>query len=153
MVEFDAEEAATGPILKAIADYQVLTGERSQSMNAFLAWCYQNLDSESILKEFEKRGKIDGYEVSQVRELIVYKARVRGELQDLMLRNVIEGETLSDQGAREYLHRGVGRRLNVIHLAISRIYDLFPPSRQLPLPKATLNEVQVYQHALSSAFC
>jgi hypothetical protein len=60
MVEFDAEEAATGAILKAIADYQVLTGERSGSMNAFLAWCYQNLDSASILAEFEKRGEIDG---------------------------------------------------------------------------------------------
>jgi hypothetical protein len=67
-----------------------------------------------------------------------------------MLRNMIEGETLSDQGAREYLHRGVGRRLNVIHLFISRIYDLFPPSSQTPLPKTTLNEVQVYLHALWS---
>jgi hypothetical protein len=41
-------------------DNQVLSGERSGSMNAFLAWCYQNFDSESILKEFEKRDEIDG---------------------------------------------------------------------------------------------
>ena len=60
MVEFDAEEATTGAILKAIADYQVLSGERSKSMNAFMAWCYQNLDSESILAEFQKRDEIDG---------------------------------------------------------------------------------------------
>jgi hypothetical protein len=88
-----------------------------------------------------------GYDGSQVLELIRYNAKVRGELQDLMLRNVMEGESLRDQGAREYLHRGVGRRLNVIHLSISRIYDLFPPSRQQPLSKATLAEVQVYLHA------
>jgi hypothetical protein len=88
-----------------------------------------------------------GYEASQILELLRYNANVRCALQDLMLRNVIEGESLSNQGAREYLHRGVGRRLNVIHLAISRIYDLFPPSRVQPLPKATLNEVQVYLHA------
>jgi hypothetical protein len=88
-----------------------------------------------------------GYDASQILELLRYNAKVRGELQDLMLRNVMEGEALSDQGAREYLHRGVGRRLNVIHLAMSQIYDLFPPSRLQPLPKAALNEVQVYLHA------
>jgi hypothetical protein len=88
-----------------------------------------------------------GYEGSQVLELVRYNAKVRGDLQNLMLRNVMEGETLSDQGAREYLHRGVGRRLNVIHLSVSRIFELFPPSRRKPLPKAALNEVQVYLHA------
>ena len=86
-----------------------------------------------------------GYDGSQVLELIRYNAKVRGELQDLMLRNVMEGESLRDQGAREYLHRGVGRRLNVIHLSISRIYDLFPaftpgsrwPKRRLPRCRST----------------
>lgn len=87
------------------------------------------------------------YEASQIMDLIRYNAKVLRELQDLMLRNVVEGESLSDQRAREYLHRGVGRRLNVIHLAISRIFELFPPSRRKPLPKAKLNEVQVYLHA------
>jgi hypothetical protein len=88
-----------------------------------------------------------GYDAAQILDLVRYNAKVRGELQELMLRNVIEGETLPDEGAREYLHRGVGRRLNIIHLAISQIYDLFPPSRQQPLAKSTLNEVQVYLHA------
>jgi hypothetical protein len=31
--------------------------------------------------------------------------------------------------------------------SLSKIYDLFEPSRRNPLPKATLNEVQVYLHA------
>jgi hypothetical protein len=59
IVEFDAEEAAIGAILKAIADYQALTGERSPAMNAFLGWCYQNLDSDAIMKEFEGAGRAD----------------------------------------------------------------------------------------------
>ena len=60
IVEFDAEEAALGAILKAIADYQALTGERSPAMNAFLGWCYQNLDSDAIMKGFEEAGRTDG---------------------------------------------------------------------------------------------
>jgi hypothetical protein len=60
IVEFDAEEAAIGAILKAIADYQTFTGERSQAMNVFLGWCYQNLDSEAIMEEFQQARKTDG---------------------------------------------------------------------------------------------
>jgi hypothetical protein len=59
IVEFDAEEAAIGAILKAIADYQTLAGERSQAMNAFLGWCYQNLDSDAIMKGIEEAGRDD----------------------------------------------------------------------------------------------
>lgn len=60
IVELDAEEAATGAILKAIADYQTLTAERSPAMNAFLGWCYQNLDLEALMKGFEDAGMTDG---------------------------------------------------------------------------------------------
>jgi hypothetical protein len=60
IVEFDAEEAAIGAILKAIADYQTFTGERSRAMNAFLGWCHQNLDGEAIMEEFQQAGKTDG---------------------------------------------------------------------------------------------
>jgi hypothetical protein len=48
IIEFDAEECATAAILKAIADYQTLTGEKSDAMKAFLGWCYRNLDQEDI---------------------------------------------------------------------------------------------------------
>jgi hypothetical protein len=36
-----------------MADYKILTGEHSPSMKAFLAWTYQNLDSEKIMKDYE----------------------------------------------------------------------------------------------------
>jgi hypothetical protein len=49
-IEFDAEECATGAILKAIADYKTLTGEESAPMKAFLGWTYKNLDAESIME-------------------------------------------------------------------------------------------------------
>jgi hypothetical protein len=41
----------------------------------------------------------------------------------------------------------VGRRLNIIQLSIQKIYELFPPSQEEALPKATINEVQVYLQA------
>ena len=87
------------------------------------------------------------YEASQVRELARNNAKVYAQFHRLMLRNMMEGGAVSDQATREYLHRGVGRRLNVIQLALGTIYELFPPSRRKPLAKATLSEVQVYLHA------
>jgi hypothetical protein len=60
MIDFDAEETATGAILKAISDYQTLTGSRSGAMNAFLGWCYQNLNSEAILEKFDEARETHG---------------------------------------------------------------------------------------------
>jgi hypothetical protein len=48
IVELDAEECAMASILKAITDYQTLTGEQSDSMKAFMGWCYQNLEQIDI---------------------------------------------------------------------------------------------------------
>ena len=77
----------------------------------------------------------------RVLELLQNNVKVRGQLQDLMLRNVVEGEKLSDQGAREYLGRGAGDG-STSSTSPSKIYDLFEPSRRNPLPKATLNELR-----------
>lgn len=87
------------------------------------------------------------YDSSQVRELIHNNSKVYAQFHELTLRNVMAGRSVSDQATREYLQRGVGRRLNVIQLALGRIYELFPPARRKPLAKATLSEVQVYLHA------
>lgn len=51
-VEFDAEECALAAILKAMVDYKTLTGEHTEAMKAFLGWAYLNLDSESLLKNY-----------------------------------------------------------------------------------------------------
>lgn len=53
-VEFDVEECALAAILKAIADYKTLTGKNTEAMTAFLAWTYQNLDSEKIMENYKK---------------------------------------------------------------------------------------------------
>jgi hypothetical protein len=53
-VDFDAEECALSLILKAINDYETFTGKRSQSMEAFLAWTYINLDSAQVMKSAPK---------------------------------------------------------------------------------------------------
>jgi hypothetical protein len=52
-VEFDAEECALAAILKAMVDYKTLTGEHTGAMKAFLAWTYQNLDSEKLMGNYK----------------------------------------------------------------------------------------------------
>jgi hypothetical protein len=54
------------------------------------------------------------YTRAQRGELIRGKTIVSDQLNELILRNVMVGGAISDQGTREYLQRGVGRRLNVI---------------------------------------
>jgi hypothetical protein len=83
------------------------------------------------------------YDTTQVRELVRNGAKVYAQFNELILRNLGEAATQSDQSTKEYLQRGVGRRLNVIQLSLDKIYELFPPSRTQPLPKATLSQVQV----------
>lgn len=88
-----------------------------------------------------------GYDTLQVRELVRNNAKVYAQFHDVMLRNLGEAAGQADQNTKEYLQRGVGRRLNVIQLSLDKIYELFPPSRAKPLSKDALNEVQVYLHA------
>lgn len=53
-VQLDAEECALAAILKAIVDYKTLTDSQTDPMKAMFAWCYQNLESEQMLEEYEK---------------------------------------------------------------------------------------------------
>ena len=87
------------------------------------------------------------YDAVQLRDLMTGHRKVYAQYHDLMLRNIREGGGQADQGTREYLQRGVGRRLNVIQYSLARIYDLLPPSQTRPLPKLTLSEVQICLHA------
>lgn len=57
VIELDAEECALAAILKAVADYKTLTGEETAAMKALLGWCYKNLESEQIMKEYEELPK------------------------------------------------------------------------------------------------
>ncbi len=53
IIQLDAEECALAAIMKAIVDYKTLTGSETDAMKALFAWCYQNLESEQMLKEYE----------------------------------------------------------------------------------------------------
>jgi hypothetical protein len=64
-----------------------------------------------------------------------------------MLENIGQASKQSNQKVKDYLNHGVGRRLNVIRLSIQKIYELFPPSQDEVLPKATIHEVQIYLQA------
>lgn len=57
IVQLDAEECALAAILKAIVDYKTLIGSQTDAMKAMFAWCYQNLESEQMLKEYEELPK------------------------------------------------------------------------------------------------
>jgi hypothetical protein len=72
---------------------------------------------------------------------------VSRQIGDLIVRSVIAGAAITDQKTREYLQRGVGRRLNVIQRSHDQIFGLLPPSRRKPLSKSRLAEVQIYLHA------
>jgi hypothetical protein len=87
------------------------------------------------------------YTRSRVRELVSGNAVVSSQINDLILRNVMVGVATADQKTREYLHRGVGRRLNVIQRSLDKIFGFLPPSRRKPLPKAKLAEVRIHLHA------
>jgi len=54
LVEFDVEECALAAILKAIADYQTLTGKTTTAMHALHLWCYKNLDSPEMMERWAK---------------------------------------------------------------------------------------------------
>jgi len=56
-IQLDAEECALAAILKAIVDYKTLTGEETVAMKALFGWCYKNLESEQMLKDYEELPK------------------------------------------------------------------------------------------------
>lgn len=56
-IELDAEECALAAILKAVVDYKTLTGEETAAMKTLLGWCYKNLESEQIMKDYEELPK------------------------------------------------------------------------------------------------
>jgi len=52
IIQLDAEECALAAILKAVVDYKTLTGNETEAMKALFGWCYKNLESEQMLKDY-----------------------------------------------------------------------------------------------------
>ncbi len=57
IIELDAEECALAAILKAVVDYKTFTGEETDAMKALFGWCYKNLESEQMMKEYDELPK------------------------------------------------------------------------------------------------
>jgi len=87
------------------------------------------------------------YEPADAEILAIQRTKVVSDFHDIMLENVGQASKQSNKEARDFLTYGVGRRLNVIQLSIQKVYELFPPSQNEALPKATIHEVQVYLQA------
>lgn len=49
--------------------------------------------------------------------------------------------------AKEHLRSGVGRRLRVLHRALSNMFELFPPSAVEPIDRDALDDAQINLHA------
>lgn len=74
--------------------------------------------------------------------------KVLGQLQDLQLKVVVEGQPLEvSSRLREHLLHGAARRVGVIRRSIQNIYALFPPETERPLSSDALADVQINLHA------
>lgn len=72
---------------------------------------------------------------------------VARKLQGLMLQTVLQGEAATDARVKEHLLHGAGRRIRVLARSIENVFCLFPPTTQRPLPRNTLDDVEINLHA------
>lgn len=68
-------------------------------------------------------------------------------LDKLFLQAVLDGQNLESEQAREYVLHGLGRRLKLLKLCMSKIFRLFPPDSAKPLDPEDLHDVQISLHA------
>lgn len=87
------------------------------------------------------------YTEEQASHLMSEERNVARELQELMLQTVVHGQSTPDARVREHLLHGAARRVRVLGRSIENVFSLFPPSAQRPLPKASLDDVQINLHA------
>lgn len=88
------------------------------------------------------------YSPRQIEEWSDNLHSVLSDLQDLMLKTIVEGQPLSvESQVREHLLHGAGRRLRTVHRAIQRIFQLFPLDQKRPLDSESLSDVQTNLHA------
>jgi hypothetical protein len=73
--------------------------------------------------------------------------KVLGDLQTLMLDGLANSKSLTNEKARQHLTHGVGRRLGAMRRSTGKIFALFPPEQKTPLPRETLEDVQIYLQA------
>jgi hypothetical protein len=87
------------------------------------------------------------YTSKQSAELCRNCEKVTSDLQALMLDGLANSNALTHEKARQHMTQGVGRRLGAMRRSMGKIFALFPPSQTQPLPRETLEDVQIYLQA------
>jgi hypothetical protein len=73
--------------------------------------------------------------------------RLAADMQALMLDGLARCNSLANPKAKQHMFQGVGRRLGAIRLSMVRMFELYPPGQIQPLPRETLEELQIYLQA------
>jgi hypothetical protein len=84
------------------------------------------------------------YTAQQSTDLCHNCMNVANDLQALALDGLTAANTLAQEKARQHMTHGVGRRLGAIRRCIAKIFALYPPSRGQPLPRDTIEDIQIY---------
>jgi hypothetical protein len=87
------------------------------------------------------------YSAEQVKKLQQDAERVGSELELLVQDGVSHAQRIADEEIRSHLKHGASRRLNILSESVRRIFFLFPPQQERPLPRQVLVEAQIYLHA------
>ncbi|MEY5015747.1 MAG: hypothetical protein RIS92_2105 [Verrucomicrobiota bacterium] len=88
------------------------------------------------------------YSVPQIDDLHENLRKVLQDMQDLILKTVIEEQALDPASpVRGYLGHGAARRLRTIRRAVQRVFELFPLNQVRPLEADALSDVQTNLHA------
>ncbi|MFP7723615.1 hypothetical protein [Lysobacter sp. A3-1-A15] len=82
--------------------------------------------------------------LAQIAELFEPRAAA---LEQHQLQALLESGKTTSAEAMEHLTHGAGRRFGLLHHALHRVFQLFPPDATEPLPRETLSDVQVNLHA------
>jgi hypothetical protein len=87
------------------------------------------------------------YTQQQSIELCRNSEKVVSDLQALMLDGLTSSNTVAHEKARQHMTHGVGRRLGAMRRSVGKIFFLFPPSQTQPLPRDTIEDIQIYLQA------
>jgi hypothetical protein len=84
------------------------------------------------------------YSDAGVEALLRERPEVLEQLQRVTEQAVQQSAFAANERAREYLRSGVGRRLRVLHRALSNMFELFPVSTVQPIDRDDLFEPAVH---------
>jgi len=87
------------------------------------------------------------YTDAGVDALLREQPEVLDQLQHVTEQALQQSALAANERAKEYLRSGVGRRLRVLHRALSNMFELFPPSAIEPIDRDALDDAQINLHA------